>query len=228
MRYNNRKVCSGFSLVELVITMVISSILALVVGVLIVSGANAWRQGYERAHRQSEEDAVAVTAAFGSIGRRSNRANGMYIIYTISGSTFTPAVSATPAVETTVSGNAVEFRYWDVELDIDDTQDLMDTTKKATAYALFYLESGQLKVDYGSYPPGGIPTGGGIRNTTGVNTIVLATNASAGAGIGIFSHTSLNGVGKGCVRMNVILTDPGSGEQNRVMTSALLRNIWPQ
>jgi len=228
MRCNKRKFRPGFNLIELIIAMAISAILALVVGVLMVSGVNAWRQTYEKAHRQSEEDATAVTAAFGGIGRKSNRANGMYIIYTISGSTFTPAVSATPAVDTTVSGNAVEFRYWDVELDTDDTHSLMDTTKKATAYALFYLNSGQLKVDYGPYPPGGVPTGGGIRNTSGVKTIVLAGNASAGAGIGIFSHTSLSGAGKGCVRMNVILTDPDSGEQNRVMTSALLRNIWPQ
>jgi len=215
--------------------MLISSILILVVGVLMVSATNAWRQTYDKAHRQSQEDATAVTMAFGSIGRMSNRANAEpdtskkgYVIYNIAGSTFTPAVSPTPSQETVVSGNAVEFRYWDVELDTDDTHDLINVTKKATAYALFYLDSGQLKVDYGPYPPGGVPAGGGPRNTAGVNTIVLARNVSTGPSLGAFSHTTLNGIGKGCVRINIILTDPADGEQNRVMASVLMRNKWPQ
>ena len=226
MRYNNRKFYPGFSLIELMIAMSISSILILVVGVLIVGGINAWRQTYDKAHRQTEEDATAVTMAFGRIGRMSNRSN--YVIYNVAGATFTPAVSPTPSQETTVSGDAVEFRYWDVDLDAGDPYGLMDVTKKATAYALFYLDSGQLKVDYGPYPPGGVPTGGGIRNTSGVNTIVLARNVSTGPSLGAFSHTMLNGIGKGCVRINVILTDPDSGEQIRVATSVLMRNIWPQ
>jgi hypothetical protein len=136
-------------------------------------------------------------------------------------------VSPTPNQETVVSGDAVEFRYWDVELDTTDTHDLMDVTKKATAYALFYLGSGQLKVDYGPYPPGGV-SAGGSRNTANVNTIVLARNVQSGPGLGAFSHTTLNSIGKGCVRLNIILTDPNSGEQNRVMASVLMRNKWPQ
>jgi hypothetical protein len=104
----------------------------------------------------------------------------------------------------------------------------MDVTKTATAYALFYLNNGQLKVDYGPYPPGGAPAGGGVKNNTNVKTIVLARNVSTSPGIGAFSHTSLSGVGKGCVRVNIILTDHGDGQQERVMTSVMMRNKWPQ
>jgi prepilin-type N-terminal cleavage/methylation domain-containing protein len=228
MRRNNRKFYSGFNLVELMVAVLISSILVLVVGVLLVSGSRSWQQTYTAAHKQSEEDATAVTAALGSIGRMSNRAN--YVVYTKTGSTFTPAVSSTPGVDTVVWGDAVEFRYWNVNLDTGDTQHLMDVTKTATAYALFYLDSGQLKVDYGPYPPGAVPAGGGSRNTSGVNTVVLAGNASIdpNSGLRAFSHTTLNGIGKGCVRISVILTDPSDGEQLRLLTSVLMRNWWPR
>jgi prepilin-type N-terminal cleavage/methylation domain-containing protein len=227
MRHNNRKFYPGFSLIELMLAVAISSILVLVVGVLIVSGSRSWQQTYTSAHRQSEEDATAVTMAFGSIGRMSNRAN--YVVYKKTGSTFTPAVSPTPTTDTVVSGDAVEFRYWNVNLDTGDTQHLMDITKTATAYALFYLDSGQLKVDYGPYPPGAVPASGGSRNTSGVNTIVLAHNVSDDpcTGLGAFSHTTLNGIGKGCVRIDIILTDL-DGQQVRMMTSVLMRNWWPR
>jgi hypothetical protein len=206
--------------------MCISSILMLVVGVLVVSAISGWQQTYDMVHKQIEEDATAVSLAFGKIGRMSNRAN--YVVYNAAGATFTPVVSPTPSVDTVVSGNAVEFRYWDVELDTTDTHQLMDVTKTATAYALFYLNNGQLKVDYGPYPPGGAPAGGGVKNNTNVKTIVLARNVSTSPGIGAFSHTSLSGVGKGCVRVNIILTDHGDGQQERVMTSVMMRNKWPQ
>jgi prepilin-type N-terminal cleavage/methylation domain-containing protein len=225
MRHNNRKFYPGFTLMELVIAMLISSILVLVVGVLIVSGTRAWQQTYEAAHRQSEEDATAVTMALGNIGRMANRVN--YVIYNVTGSTFTPTAPHTTNPEEVVSGDAVEFRYWNVALDTGDTHSLMDVTKTATAYALFYLDSGQLKVDYSPYPPGGVSAGGG-RNTANVNTIVLAGNVSADPNIGAFSHTTLNGVGRGCVRINIILTDPADNEKLKVMTSVLMRNIWPR
>lgn len=226
MRHNNRKSYPGFTLMELVIAMLISSILVLVAGVLIVSGTKAWQQTYNKAHTQAEEDTLAVTMAFGSIGRMSNRTD--YVIYKVTGSAFTPAVSPTPSQETVVWGNAVEFRYWDVSLDAGDTHNLMNFKKDtATAYALFYLDGSQLKVDYGSIPPGAVPVGGGARNTSHVSTTVLASNVSTDPN-GAFSHTSLNNIGEGCVRINIILTDPNDGEQTRMMTSVLMRNIWPR
>jgi len=122
----------------------------------------------------------------------------------------------------------VEFRYWDVELDSSDSHGLMNTDTLATAYALFYHEGGQFKVDYGPYPPGAVPHGGGQKHGAGVTTVVLADNVTADPTVKPFSHTTQAGVGLGCVRLNVIQTDPNSGETTRIMTAALLRNIWPR
>ncbi len=207
--------------------MLVASIVMLVIGTLIVGSAKGWQQNYDIAHKKIKEQATAVSLAFANIGRRSNMNN--YVVYAnTSGSTFVPAVSATPSVETVVSGDAVEFRYWDVELDSSDSQNLMDFSKTATAYALFYLQNKKLKVDYGQYPPGGVPAGGGTRNTTNIKTVTLAENVTVGPGCGAFSHTMLSGAGKGCVRINIVLTDPNDGQQIRISNSVLLRNRWPR
>jgi hypothetical protein len=206
--------------------MAISLILVLAMGGLLVSGNRTWQRTYNSAHKKIKQDAEAVMIAFGSIGRKANRLG--YIIYNINGSTFTPAVPSTSNPQEVVSGNAVEFRYWNVELDETDSHRVMDVTKTATAYALFYLRDGQLKVDYGPYPPGAVPTGGGNRNTSNITTTVFAENVSTDPGIGAFSHTTLNGVGQGSVRINITLTDPADGESIKVMTAALMRNIWPR
>ena len=107
----------------------------------------------------------------------------------------------------------------------------MDPTKTATAYALFYLDGDSLKLDYGPYPPGAVPPGGGSKNTSGVVTeVLLAENVSTdpNSSIDAFSHTTIGGVGQGSVRMNVILTDPEDDEEIRVMTATLMRNVWPR
>ncbi|HDZ69417.1 MAG TPA: hypothetical protein ENH43_03255 [Phycisphaerales bacterium] len=222
----NRKSRSGLTLIELATTMAVSAFLALGVGALLVGGNRAWLRGYNSAHRQTKQNAKAVMLTFGSIGRKANRLN--YIIYNINGGTFTPAVPQTPNPQEVVFGNAVEFRYWDVDFDAADSHQLLDVEKTATAYALFYLDGDRLKVDYGTYPPGAIPLGGGSRNTSDVTTTVLAENVSTDPDIGAFSHTTLNGVGQGCVRINITLTDPETDDSIKVMTAALLRNIWPR
>ena len=228
MPCRRRKIRSGVNIMELVITMAISAILVLVVGVLLVSGQRAWHKTYSSAHKQIKQDAYDIMVRFSSMARQANRLN--YVIYDITGGTFTPAGPVTADAEEVVSGDAVEFRYWDVELDQDDTHELMDVTKMATAYALFYIAGDELKVDYGPYPPGAVPEGGGARNTAGVTTTVLAENVSAGQvdGAGAFSHTTLNGVGQGCVRINLILTDPEDEDSIEVKTAAMMRNIWPR
>jgi len=104
----------------------------------------------------------------------------------------------------------------------------MDTSKTATAYALFYLASGELRVDYGPYPPGAVPEGGGTINTAGVTTCVLAKGASSEDERGAFSHTTLNAIGQGAVRVNVVLTDPSNGDTMSILTAALIRNMWPR
>ena len=221
-----RKTRVGVTIIELVITMAISTMLISVVGILLVSGQRAWNRTYNSAHKQIKEDAQDVMITFSSIGRKSNRID--YTIYDITGSTFTPAVQQTSDPEEVISGDAVEFRYWDVELDSEDSHQLMDVTKTATAYALFYLDDDKLKVDYGPYPPGAVPEGGGSKNSSDIMTTTLAENVSTDPNIGAFSHTTLNGVGQGCVRINITLTDPEDGDSIRVMTATMLRNIWPR
>lgn len=216
----------GVILTELVVTMTISLVLVSAIGVLLVSSNWTWLQTYNSAHKKIKQDAQAVTVAFGSMGRKANRLG--YIIYNINGSTFTPAVPQGTGPEEVVSGDAVEFRFWDVEFDEDDSYGLMDVTKIATAYVLYYLDDDQLKVDYGPYPPGAVPAGGGNRNTSNITTIVLAENVTTDPDIGAFSHTTLNGVGQGSVRINITLTDPEDGESIKVMTATLMRNIWPR
>ncbi|GAF98760.1 unnamed protein product, partial [marine sediment metagenome] len=124
------------------------------VGTLLVGGNRAWLNTFNSANKQIKQDALATTVAFGSMGRRSNRLG--YTIYKVNGGTFTPAVPVTSDPQEVVSGDAVEFRYWDVGMDSTDSSNLLDVTKTATAYALFYLQGGTLKVDYAPYPPAAV------------------------------------------------------------------------
>ena len=226
MCWECRKTRLGLTIVELVITMAISIMLISVVGILLVSGQRAWNKTYNSAHKRIKEDSHDIMVRFSSIGRKSNRID--YTIYDITGSTFTPTAPQTSNPEEVVSGDSVEFRYWDVELDSEDSHELMDVTKTATAYALFYLDGDELRVDYGPYPPGAVPGGAGARNTSDITTILLAENVTTDPNIGAFSHTTLNGVGQGCVKINIALTDPEDGESIRVMTATMMRNIWPR
>ena len=225
MKYQFRP---GFTLMELVIAMLISPMLALVVGILLVSGNRAWLRTFNSTQNEIKQDAQAVTIAFERMARKTNRLG--YTIYKVNGNVFASAMPKTSNPQEVVSGNAVEFRYWNVVLDKTDSYNVMDVTKTATAYALFYLDGNQLKLDYGPYPPGAVPAGGGSRNTSGVTTKVLANNVStdSNCNIGAFSHTTLNGVGTGCVRIHIILTDPEDNESVKVMTAGLVRSMWPR
>jgi hypothetical protein len=161
------------------------------------------------------------------MGRKSNRLS--YTLYERNGDGFSPALPKTQQAEEVVSGDAVEFRYWDTKLDVSDSHNLMDTSKMATAYAFFYIDGDKLRVDYGPCPPGAIPGGSGGRNANGVVTKILAENVSVDdSEIGAFSHTTLNGVGQGSVRINITLTDPESDETVRIITATYMRNIWPR
>lgn len=229
MRNRRYKFRSGLTLIELIVAMTINFIVVLAVGALLVGGNRAWHHTYNSANKKLKQDALATTMAFGSIGRKANRLG--YTIYKGDDSNFTPALPQTADPQEVVSGDAVEFRYWDVELDKTDSHNLMDVTKTATAYAFFYLDGDQLKVDYGPYPPGAVPEGGGSKNTSGVITkVLLAEHVSVDkdSTAGAFSHTTVGGTGQGCVRINIVLTDPADNETIRVMTATLMRNIWPR
>jgi len=218
--------CTGIVLVELVVSSVVALVLVFSVGMLLDGSNRAWLRTYESVHGPTPENAEIIIGAFGSIGRRSNRAS--YSLYEISQGVFTPALPDLAHPDAVVSGDAVEFRYWDVPLDSSDSHNLMDAAKLATTYALFYLDGHRLKVDYGPYPPGAVPPGGGAKNTAGVTTIVLAENVDADPAGGPFSHNTVARAGQGSIRLNVILTNPENGETTKVMTAALMRNIWPR
>jgi hypothetical protein len=214
------------TLVELMVAGTMSFIVILAVGMLLDGGNRAWTKTYEAVHSEENEEAQIIEAAFSSLGRRANR--GSYVLYQMDRGVFTRVYADPSASQAVVFGDAVEFRYWDVELNVTDSYEVMDTDKRATAYALFYLENEQLKVDYGPYPPGAVPTQGGPKNTTGVTTIVLADDVTADPDTGPFSHTVTAGVGCGHVRLKLTLTNPDTGETSTVLTGALMRNIWPR
>ncbi len=225
MRNTSYKSRCGFTMVEIVVTIVIAIVLVPVVGVLLVGGHRAWSNTYISAHKKIKQDAQAVMLTFGNMGRKSNRLS--YKIYNINGSSYTEAKPIGTSAQV-VSGDAVEFRYWDVGLDAEDSHELMDVTKTATAYALFYIDDDKLKVNRGPYPPGAVPVDGGGKNTNDVTTTVLAENVTVDPDMGAFSHTVVNGVGEGAVRIHITLTDPTDGESIKVMTATLMRNMWPR
>lgn len=215
----------GLSLVELVITIVISSIIALSVGVLLIGGQRSWQQTYEDANSKMRQDSYAIMSAFGSVGRKSNRLG--YTLYSQTGSAFHEAEPEHGGGTEIVYGDAVEFRYWSSSV---PTSDLLDVTNTGTDYAFFYVDSGKLKVDYGTNPPGAI-TGGanGTRNTSDITTMTLAENVVPDPN-GLFNHTVVGGIGQGCVRINLTLEsdDEDSNKQIRVLTATLARNMWPR
>ena len=218
---------SGFTLVEIIVAIIANMIVISGVGILLIGGERSWQKCYNSANHNVKQDALATTLAFGNIGRKSNRL--CYTIYEQSGNTFSPSLPITRNPEEIVYGDAVEFRYWDEGLDSTDSQNYMDPTKTATAYAFFYVDETQLKVDYGPYPPGAVSKENGRRNNTGIVTKVLAENVSLEESQnGIFSHTTLNGIGQGSVRINIYLNDSEDSESVRILTSVYLRNIWPR
>ncbi|MBN2590530.1 MAG: prepilin-type N-terminal cleavage/methylation domain-containing protein [Sedimentisphaerales bacterium] len=215
----------GFTLVEMIVAMVINMIVILGVGVLLIGGNRSWQKCYNTANHQIKQDAIAATLEFGNVGRKSNRLS--YTIYKREGDTYFKALPRTGNPEEIVSGDAVEFGYWDSGLDSSDSQNLMDTTKIATAYAFFYIDGKKLKVDKGPYPPGAITNG--RRNTAGITTTILADNVLlSDSDDGVFSHTTVNGVGQGSVRINITLKNIEDNESVQIMTATYLRNIWPR
>lgn len=211
----------ALTLTELVVGMALTMIVIMTVSMLVAGGQKAWNRSYENTHKEIRSDAERIMLTFGATVRKCNRLD--YTLYTGNGTSFSP-VSLTLPGENLYYGDAVEFRFWDVDLDFS----LLDVATTGTAYALFYIDGDELKLDVGPYPPGGVPYGGGNRNTQDVTTRILARNVSVEDGQKAFSHTAQGSTGNGCVRLHVNLNDPQDGETIRVMTSSLMRNIWPR
>ena len=214
-----RKTSSGLTLIEMIVAIGISSIVMLSAGLLVSSGYKGWKQSFNNANCESRLGAMDTMIALGAIGRKSNKMD--YCVYEVTGNTFTKVVPVADPEEI-LTGQAVEFRYWDTELN----PALMDPAVTATAYALFYLDGTQLKVDYGPYPPGGINAAGQRITGADVTTTTLAQHVSSVN----FSHTSKNmaGDGKGCVRMRLVIIDTTDGTPKTTIAATLMRNTWSE
>jgi prepilin-type N-terminal cleavage/methylation domain-containing protein len=211
----------GFTLVELIITVVIAAIPIFAIGTLLVGAQQGWQDSYDAVHKEIQQDALATMTTFGTIGRQSNRSN--YKVYRISKGLF---IEATPAPgDTLATGQAVEMHYW---LHPAETMDLevLETTNTGTHFALFYLEGDELKVDFGEVIDEVGAVYNGARTTRDVETQVLAHHVDT-SNDEIFSHTVIGGHGQGCVRMNLTLEDD-DGQRVEIKTASLLRIVWPQ
>jgi Tfp pilus assembly protein PilV len=111
----NRDSLAGFTLLETIISISISLIVIIATGVLLYTGNRIWFNTYNSVHKPFKQEALSTMIAFGQVGRKSNRLN--YKVYNVSGETFTPAAPVSLIDTEVVSGDAVEFRYWDVPLD---------------------------------------------------------------------------------------------------------------
>ena len=204
------------TLVELIIAVVASLIVILSVSILLVSGHRSWNYAFNYANGPIQVNALETMITFGSMGRKSNKSD--YKLYQVSGDSFVPVLPAGADPEV-VFGDAVEFRYWDTELN----GSFMDIDITGNAYMLFYVEDGKLMVDRGPYPPGGVDSSGNKRDAA--STRILAGNVEYAQ----FSHTTKNaaGDGKGCVKLDMRLYDPNEEQGITLKTATLMRNVWP-
>jgi hypothetical protein len=216
MTNSKSKNTNGFTLIELVIAMSAALIVVLVVGTLLVSGQRSWTHAYNYSNAKPQLGALGSTITFGSFGRKSNKMD--YKVYKIVGNKFVQAVPVANPVEV-VTGEAVEFHYWNRDLEAG----FMKTSVTGNAYALFYLDGDKLMLDTGQYPPGGIDAAG--HRIDGENTVTIAENVTNLE----FSHTTRNieGDGKGCVRMNMTLEGTDGNTPTTVAAATLMRNTWP-
>ena len=213
--------CHGFTLIEVVIAMAAACVVMLSVAILVASGEKSWTNVFNTSNSEFRLGSLDTMIALGSTGRKSNRLN--YRVYKVTGNNYQ---RATPVhdPEEVVTGQAVEFRYWGNTLN----STYMNTTYTADSYALFYLENGLLKVDYGTFNPvtgiGGISAAGAKLPPT--RTVSLTTNISSVE----FSHTTYNmtGDGNGCIRMKLVIFDPVSGTYKTTIAASFMRNVWPQ
>ncbi len=209
----------GFTLIELIVAMNASLIVMTTTALLVHSGHRGWVKTFNSTNCESRLGALDTMVALGAVGRKSNKTD--YRLYRITGDHYDRVLPLADPEEILI-GQAIEFRYWDTDLDAD----LMDPAVTATAYALFYLDGSNLRADYGHYPPGGISVSGQRITGAGAMTVTLARNVSSVE----FSHTAKNmlGDGRGCVRMKLVITDPADGAPKTTLSATLMRNVWPQ
>jgi hypothetical protein len=217
-----RTTARGLTLAELVTVMAVASVVVLIVSTLLVASQRQWVKTYAYANSGIEADAVQTMITYGIMGRKSNKVD--YVVYKAVNGAYAKVLPPADAPESLVTGDAVEFRYWDTDFD----SSMLDPKKTATAYAFFYLDGKTLKVDEGPYDStthiGAINNGLRVTGNQ-VGTITLSTRVTSL----VFSHNTTNaaGDGDGVVRMEVTFSEPTSHDTLTIKTSTLLRNVWP-
>jgi hypothetical protein len=219
MAYKKNKNRKAVTLVELVMAMVITLIVTLAVGILLVSGQRGLSNMWESVHSQARIDSDKFTIMFGAIGRKSNKLE--YKLYTVgTNGSFSEAVP-TDNSDQVVIADAVEFIYWDQPFNQANAAAMMDTENKGSSYVLFYPLDGQLKADYGSYPPYAI--NGSSRRAPDRTEIVVEELERVE-----FTHNTVAGDGKGCIRATVVILDDDTNERLEIKAACTLRNVWPR
>jgi hypothetical protein len=222
MTTNRRRTARGLTLTELVTVMAVTFIIVLIIGTLVSASQKQWARTYAYANTSIESDAVLTMVKYGTIGRKSNKSD--YVVYTVVNGSYTRALPPAADPTSMVTGQAVEFRYWGT--DFDGT--MLDPTKTATAYAFYYLDGTNLKLDEGPYDStthiGAVQNGNRLTGAQ-VKTMVLSTRVTSLT----FSHNTKNaaGDGDGSVRMEVTFTDPVSKDTLSIKSATLMRNVWP-
>jgi hypothetical protein len=218
-RYGN---AGGLTLAELVTAMAVTSIIVLIISTLLVAGQRQWNKTYSYANTSIEADAVQTMITYGTLGRKSNKNN--YVVYKLTNGSYGKVLPPTSDPTSIVAGDAVEFRYWDTDFD----GSMLDPAKTATAYAFFYLDGRNLKLDQGVYDSatdiGAVSNGLRVTGNL-VKTTVLSTRVTNL----VFSHETKNaaGAGDGSVRMEITFTDPTNSDTLSIKAATLMRNVWP-
>lgn len=201
---------SGFTILEMAITIVISSIIILAAATVMGSSQRGWNRLWNTIHSKIRSDSDNFGITFGAIGRKSNR-NG-YKLYVVEDDSFTEATDDDG--DEVILGDSVEFVYWDVDFEeASETarQSLLAST--GNRYALFYIDGTDLKVDYGINPPAIV--GNSRKNPQ--STVTVAENLQSVE----FSHENT-----GCIRAKIVFEEDQNNREIEIVTSTYLRTEW--
>jgi coenzyme F420-reducing hydrogenase delta subunit len=200
----------GFTLLELMTTIVITVIPISVVGILLVGGQRNWNQTYLSVNKQIKIDAQTAASVFSKIGRNASRFDS--VIMSESGMESIPDITE----EDFLSGQVVEFRFWQPRPVGKGSRSNPKPADQPTDYARFYRDpvDNTLNVDYGPYP---------YKIRIVASTRILARNVVSLE----FNQMGFNGVKQNCIRMNLVLSENKiveSEDNITVMATALMRN----
>lgn len=204
--YKRPKQNNGFTLVELMVTTLISLIVLSSVAIPLVNGHRLWNSSYKSAHKQIKIDAANAVKVFDATVRKAARND--YFLNIASGG---PRTMKPAPGKTVKSNKQVTVRYWDYGRNA--MARIFRPSVKPTHYAHFVHDkiAKELKVEFGELNPYSLN-----------ETRVLAQNVKECFFMHIVSPDKPNG--HGCLKMKLTLVDPQDGQTITVKTGALMRN----